>query len=111
MLNSCLRHPWISGVATAVVAAAAVYVTAGDSFSSSHSNKEKNSKDGREGRGIKPAGLVNEGNTCFINATMQALAACHFFLLWLDSVVQGQQEENPSSAATSLHTTLNGIHS
>ena len=35
---------------------------------------------------LKPRGLVNTGNSCFLNSTLQGLLACHPFLHLLKTV-------------------------
>ncbi|EFX86965.1 hypothetical protein DAPPUDRAFT_307077 [Daphnia pulex] len=97
MLKSFLRQYWLTGAATiAVVASAAYYVAIGEPDNFQNVKKSKNKSRN------KLAGLVNEGNTCFINTTLQALASCPIFIWWIDSIL-----EKPSSdaAGNCLETT------
>ncbi|XP_046458449.1 ubiquitin carboxyl-terminal hydrolase 30-like [Daphnia pulex] len=90
MLKSFVRQYWLTGAATiAVVASAAYYVAIGEPDNFQNVKKPKNKSRN------KLAGLVNEGNTCFINTTLQALASCPIFIWWIDSILA-----KPSSDAT-----------
>ncbi|KAK4011681.1 Ubiquitin carboxyl-terminal hydrolase 30 [Daphnia magna] len=82
MLKSVLKHYWFTGAATvAVVASAAYFVAVGEPDSG------KTVKNPKSKPKNKLSGLINEGNTCFINATLQALASCPIFFNWIDSVL------------------------
>ncbi|XP_057380249.1 ubiquitin carboxyl-terminal hydrolase 30 homolog [Daphnia carinata] len=82
MLKSVLKHYWFTGAATvAVVASAAYFVAAGEPDDGKSQTIPKNKSKN------KLSGLINEGNTCFINATLQALASCPIFFNWINSVL------------------------
>nr|CAH0109148.1 unnamed protein product [Daphnia galeata] len=83
MLKSVLRHSWFTaGAATiAVVASAAYYVALSEPVNCQNEEKSKSKSKN------KLSGLVNEGNTCFINTTLQALASCPIFIWWIDSIL------------------------
>ena len=84
MLKAAMRQYWFTGAATAVVVASAAYYVAFGGPDTVQTSKGKKSKDKSRN---KLSGLINEGNTCFINATIQALAACPIFIWWVDKVL------------------------
>ena len=69
------------------VVAASVYIMIGPSLAS------------RRRPGAVP-GLVNIGNTCFINSVLQALASCSTFYHWLEEVVARDRREVRHAAVT-----------
>ena len=106
MLKSVLRHYWFTGAATiAVVASAAYYVATGEPVNCQKEKKPKNKSRN------KLAGLVNEGNTCFINTTLQALSSCPIFIWWIESILAKQSSDatgNCLGTTTSLNLTMAG---
>ena len=113
MLKSFLRHYLLTGATVAgvaVAATAAAYLatsSASRGDSTNHQNKEVKN---RVNKRCKPSGLVNSGNTCFINTTLQALAACPLFVCWLETILNKLSTDLQSvPAAVNLHTTLSGI--
>ena len=110
MLRSFLRHYLLTGATVAGVAVAAYLATS--SASGGDSSSSNNLKEGKKrvNKRCKPSGLVNSGNTCFINTTLQALAACPFFVCWLETVLNKLSTDLQQSvpAAVNLHKTLTG---
>ena len=107
MLKSVIRQYWFTGAATistiVVVASAAYYVAFSEpetfTAEKKHKGKARN----------KISGLVNEGNTCYINTTLQALASCPIFIRWINSLIGRQADINSSlRTTTSLHMTMAG---
>lgn len=104
MLKAVLRQHWFTGAATAVIAASAAYYLAfvePDSIQSKEKKPKNRSKN-------KLSGLVNEGNTCFINATLQALASCPMFIWWIDTVLDQLSDITMITTASSLQLTMSG---
>ncbi|KAI4820647.1 hypothetical protein KUCAC02_028618 [Chaenocephalus aceratus] len=87
----------IGGVAAAV--AAGVYVLWGPI---TDRRKRK--------RGMVP-GLLNLGNTCFLNSLLQGLAACPSFIRWLETVIglPPTQSCKDNQLSTTLLQLLNGL--
>lgn len=96
---------WLGGAATAAfVATVAVYLNLGDATTNSKKTVRVRNK-------LKPAGLVNDGNTCFINTTMQALASCFPIIHWLKTVLEARSTDEACKVTQALSTTLAGIPS
>jgi ubiquitin C-terminal hydrolase len=104
MLNSYLRHYWLTGVATAAICATAAYVAFGIPLEKPHERKCKKNRGS-----LRISGLANEGNTCFINTTLQALASCPSFIQWITTLLFGKKELQSLETLQSLHTILLGI--
>lgn len=103
MLKSVIRQYWFTGAATiVVVASAAYYVAFGESETCPAEKKEKSKSRN------KISGLANEGNTCYINTTLQALASCPIFMWWMDSILQRQSDVTSLRTTSSLHMTMAG---
>jgi len=98
-MNSLLSDSRMTMVFGAVVAVtAAIYVAFGpnsvpEAPHRSHRRKQS-SKRKAAGKGVAeededslpPRGLHNSGNTCFVNAVLQAASACPALLLWLEEL-------------------------
>lgn len=105
MLKSVIRQYWFTGAATVVVvASAAYYVAFGDGEPEASPNEKKQRSKSKN----KISGLVNEGNTCYINATLQALASCSIFVYWLNSLLERQTDETNLRTTSSLQMTMAG---
>lgn len=107
MLKSVLRHSWFTaGAATiAVVASAAYYVALSEPVNCQNEEKSKSKSKN------KLSGLVNEGNTCFINTTLQALASCPIFIWWIDSILTRKSSNTTDvylGTTSSLNLTMAG---
>jgi hypothetical protein len=81
---------WVYLATLSGLGAAALYVAMGPSAT------DKRALRRRRRRGYPP-GLVNLGNTCFVNATLQALAAAPAFRCWLAAVVPALQARTSDS--------------
>ena len=107
MFKSFLRHYLLTGATVAgvaVAATAAAYLAASSGNSSSQKDVKK-----RVNKRCKPSGLVNSNNTCFINTTLQALAACPLFVMWLEAMLKKLPTSLQSvPTVADLHTTLTG---
>lgn len=58
-----------------------------------------------QGRG-QISGLMNFGNTCFLNTLLQSLAACPQFIVWL----QLQDSSDKKSLISSIQTILDCVN-
>lgn len=54
-------------------------------------------------------GLVNTGNSCFVNAILQALASCPAFYYWLQNVKQKAKERSLQSGLYTVLGILNNL--
>lgn len=103
MFKSVLRQYWFTGAATAVVVATAAYYVAFGEPDTQPTEKKQKSKARN-----KLSGLANEGNTCYINSTLQALASCSTFIRWIDSILESKPDKNSLETTSSLFLTMTG---
>ena len=104
MIQDIFKTYWVTGAATAAMVATAAYLVLGSSSDKCKSKKYEDKK-----KKILPSGLVNEGSTCFINTTLQALASCQIFLYWMENLLIRKGEFlSPESLCAHLLTTMSG---